>query len=127
MSDLLALGTAIYNAIGTVAGSVYYGIAPQGAALPYIVVARDAASDDYVFGGKPIIEASYVVKAVSNRQWPNEAWQRYGTAHAQLQARQLTVTGYNALRCLRRVTLEYQDGDRYWHVGGVYDIEIEQV
>ena len=81
-----------------------------------------SGSDEYTFtsGG---VGADYMVKVISNRQWPGEAYAAYGSVHAVLQGKQLSMTGYTALRCERRTTIEYQDNDRFWHVGGIYRIE----
>jgi hypothetical protein len=125
-TDFEALGSALYTALGGTAGTVYYALAPQDTPPPYVVFARDSAQDEYMFGADLVIDATYVVKAVSNRQWPHEAYARYDTAHTLIQNKALSVTGYTALRCVRQVTLEYQDSERYWHVGGVYRIEIDK-
>ena len=47
----------------------------------------------------------------------------YGSVHATLQNAGLTIDGYSALRCERRSTIEYMDGDHFWHVGGIYRID----
>lgn len=121
----MAIGSALYSALGGTAGTVYYGLAPQGQQPPYLVFERSTATDEYVFGTADYgVSAEYVVKAVSNRRWPDEAEVRYTAAHALIQNKALTVTGYTALRCQRRVTLEYRDPDGYWHVGGVYRVEV---
>lgn len=126
-TDFEAIGSALYTALGGTAGTVYYSLAPQQTAPPYIIVARDSGSDDYAFGGDTVTDTTYVIKAVSNRQWPtSEAYGLYADAHAKVQNVALSMTGYTALRCVRQVTLEYQDTDRYWHVGGVYRVEVDK-
>lgn len=127
MSDFSALGSALYSKLGGTAGTVYYGLAPQQTAPPYLIMERSAASDEYWFAGGHHARAEYVVKAVSNRTWPSQAQDLYQAAHAKIQRQGLSVTGYNALRCERTATLEYRDPDGYWHVGGVYRIEVEQI
>jgi hypothetical protein len=123
-TDFQAIGSALYSALGGTAGTVYYGLAPQGQAPPYILVARQSGADEYTFTSSGV-SADYLVKAVSNREWPGaEAYPRYAIAHALIQNKSLTVTGYQALRCQRTTTVEYRDQQGYWHVGGVYRIDI---
>lgn len=123
-NDFTAFGSALYSALGggTASPAVYYAMAPQGSTPPYVIVQRQSALDERTFTGQGV-SADYVVKVISNRQWPNEAWNAYGTVHATLDSKQLNITGYTALRCERRSTIEYLDPERFWHVGGVYRID----
>lgn len=128
-NDFTAFGSAIYGRIGTAGtANVYYAIAVQGATPPYMIIQRNAASDEYTFGtsGNRIVNATYVVKAVSNRIWPHEAYEVYGPYHTLLQGAQLSATGYTFLRCQRVSSLEFQDDEGYWHVGGVYAAEAHE-
>ena len=125
MNDFQGIGSALYTALGGTASNAHYGVNVQGAAYPCIVFERSTGVDDYAFGTADYgIDTEYVIKAVSNRQWPSEAYSTYNAAHALVQNKALTVTGYTALRCQRRLTLEYRDPDGYWHVGGVYRVEV---
>lgn len=127
-TDFEAIGSALYSALGGTAGTVFYGLAPQGsggAAVqpPYVLVNRQSAQDEYTFDNAGL-NSEYVIKAVTDAYWPGPAYTRYATAHGSVQDAALTVTGYDALRCRRVSTLEYRDRDGYWHVGGVYRIDI---
>lgn len=126
-NDSIAMGSAIFSALGGTAAvpAVYYALAPQGAQPPYVIVQRLSGTDEYTFTGQGI-SAQYVVKVVSNRQWPNEAWAAYGTVHSTLQDKSLSIAGYTALRCERQQTVEYIDLERFWHVGGIYRVEAWQ-
>lgn len=129
-NDFFAFGSAIYNKIGT-AGTVtvYNTIAAQGATPPYVIFQRNAGGDEYTFGtaGNHEVDTNYVVKAVSNRLWTEEAELIYGQYHALLQGAQLSATGFTFLRCQRATTIPpFQDSEGYWHVGGVYRIEAHQ-
>lgn len=123
-NDFTAFGSAIYNQLGGTAANppVYYGLAPQGGTPPYIIVNRLDGDDEYTFNSSGV-NTRYTVKAVSNRIWPNEAWNAYGSVHPTLQNAALTITGFTSLRCQRVSTIEYQDPGRYWHIGGIYRIE----
>jgi hypothetical protein len=125
-----ALGSALYAAIGTAAGTVapmavYQGMAPQGSVFPYAMFNQQTARDEYTFTSRGMT-ASYQVKVVSNRQSDSEARAAYDRLHANLQDAPLTVTGYTLMRMRRETTIEYQDPDRFWHVGGIYRIDIEE-
>jgi hypothetical protein len=124
MGDIVALGSAVRTMLDN-AGTlpVYYGLAPQGSACPYIVFQRQAGRDEYSFTGR-MLSADYVVRVVSDRNWPTQAATLYDTLHASIQDALGTVTGFNTLRFRRQSPLEYRDGDGYWHVGGVYRADV---
>ena len=126
-NDFTAIGSALYSALGGTAATpaVYYAFAPQGSTPPYVVVQRQSAIDERNWTSH-FVSADYVIKAVSDRQWPAEAWQAYGSAHATIDEKHLTVSGYTAMRCERIATVEYIDPERFWHVGGIYRIEIQE-
>lgn len=125
-NDQAAFGSAIYSALGGTASSpaVYYALAPQGTEPPYVIFQRQAGADEYTFTSQTV-NTEYVVKVVSNRNWPTEARAAYGTVHNTIQNAALSMTGFTLLRCERVSTIEYIDPDRYWHVGGIYRIEAE--
>lgn len=123
-NDFTAFASAVYTALGGTAANppAYYAIAPQGSTPPYTVFQRMSASDEYTFDSSGV-GADYMVKVISNRQWPGEAYNTYGTVHTAIQNAALSISGYTALRCERRTTIEFQDNDKFWHVGGIYRIE----
>jgi hypothetical protein len=130
-NDFTAIGSAVYSRLGSVGTvSVYQDLAPQGAAVPYCVFQRQTATDDYVFGPgqgtAAIVEAIYTVRVVSNRYNAAEAQIVYGgNTHPAMQDAPLSVTGYTVLRCRRESIIQYQDNDKYWHVGGLYRLEVQ--
>jgi len=123
-NDFTAFASAVYSALGGTAATppAYYALAPQGATPPYTIFQRMTGSDEYTFNSAGV-GSDYMVKVVSNRQWPGEASLAYGSVHTTLQGSTLSMTGFTALRCERRTTIEYLDNDRFWHVGGIYRIE----
>jgi len=123
-NDLTAFGSAIYTALGGTAANppIYYALAPQGGTPPYIIVQRMSGEDEYTFSSSGV-NAEYMVKAVSNRIWPTEAWNAYGSVHTTFQNAALSMTGFTLLRCERSRTIEYQDPGKFWHVGGIYRVE----
>jgi hypothetical protein len=124
MSDFTAIGSALYAACDNSSTvPVYYGLAPQGSACPYIIINRQAAIDTYDFSNRGL-SADYQVKVISDHAWPTEAATLYDALHTGIQGTALTITGYSALRCERGSTIEYRDGGGFWHVGGLYRIDV---
>lgn len=127
MGDFVALGSAIYKACDNASTvPVYYGLAPQSSACPYIVINRQSAIDEYTFNSQGV-STDYQVKVVSDRGWPMQAATLYDALHNVLQGKVLTVAGYAALRCERTSTIEYRDADGFWHVGGLYRVDVHKV
>lgn len=127
MADFGAIGSAFYSLlVAATALPVHQQLAPQGTKPPYVIFQRQAAVDEYTFTDKAV-SADYLVRVVSNRTWPSEAQQAYDTLHMGIQDGVLSATGYNVLRMRRRSTVEYRDADGYWHVGGLYRIDVEKV
>lgn len=123
MSDFTAFGSAIYSLVDAATSTpVYYALVPQGSAFPAVTVSRQDSLDDYTFTSSGV-SAEYLVKAISNRTFPSEAAGIYDTLHGSINNRQLTITGFQALRFQRQSTIEYLDPDHYWHVGGVYRLD----
>lgn len=128
-NDFTAFSSAVYSALGGTASNpaAYYALAPQGSTPPYTIFQRMSASNEYTFTGAGV-GADYMVKVISNRQWPGQAQEAYGSVHSTIQNKALNLgTAFTALRCERRTTIEYMDNDRYWHVGGIYRIEAWEV
>jgi hypothetical protein len=126
MGDMVAVGSALYSACaGLTATPVYYALAPQGGTPPYVVIGQQAGVDEYTFTGRDL-NSEYQVMVISDRGWPTEAATIYDNLHGQLNGRALTVAGYTALRCERTATIEYRDTDGYWHVGGLYRVDVHK-
>jgi hypothetical protein len=126
MGDFVAVGSALYTACDNASTvPVYYAQVPQGSAFPAIVINRQAAVDVRTFTSEEL-SADYQVKVISNRNWPQEAAAAYDALHATLDGTALTVTGYTALRCERTSTIEYRDADGYWHIGGLYRVDVHK-
>lgn len=124
MGDFVAVGSALYAACDNASTvPVYYGLVPQGSALPAIVLNRQSGVDERSWPGH-ILSTDYQVKVISNRNYPSEAAAAYDALHTALDGTALTVTGFTALRCERVSTVEFRDPDGYWHVGGIYRIDV---
>lgn len=136
-----AIGSALYSRLGTVSytytgnGTVpitstlgtYYALAPQNPTTnpPYVIVQMASALDDYAFGDYHSESMDYIVKVVSDRMWPTaQAYGIYGQTHDALQDAPLTVAGNQLMRCRRTSRIEYMDNEKYWHVGGLYRLDV---
>lgn len=127
MGDFSALGSAIYTLVDNAATvPVYNAWAPQGSAWPYVIVQRQDAQDEHTFSSQGVA-ADYLVKVVSKDYWPTAAERMYDAINASIDGHGGSVTGYNLLRFERQSTIEYRDPDNYWHVGGLYRVEVWEV
>lgn len=140
MSDTFgAMGTALYSRLGTVSYTyhtngtattsgtlgTYDSLAPQGTNPPYVIFQFADSLDEYKWGAAHGESQDFIVKAVSDRGYPNaQAHGIYAQTHGALQDAPLSVNGNVLLRCRRISRIRYQDPDKYWHVGGVYRIDV---
>ena len=126
MNDLLHVGSALFNHIknnGTI--DCYYHKAKQSASVPYCLVYFMSANDDYTFNDKSL-NADYVVKVISDKNFPEEAIRLYGDIHEIVQDSSLSMPGYNVIRLRRESILEYEDQFHFWNIGGLYNLDITQ-
>ena len=123
-NDFGALGSALYTLLDNASTApVYNLVAPQGTAWPYVIFQRQDAQDEYTFNSTGI-GADYVVKVVGKDLHPTGLERMYDGIHAYLAVTGMTVSGYTLLRMERQASIEYRDPDMFWHVGGLYRIEI---
>lgn len=134
------LEAAIYARLGTVQYSYFAGtvpvsgsvsvvntLAPQQTAPPYIVFQQQAGLDDYKFGDYSDESFDYVAKVVSLKAYPTmEAQPIYSGVHTALQDAPLSVSGQQVLRVRRMSRIKYRDTGGYWHVGGLYRLDIHK-
>jgi len=121
-----ALGSAINSALSGGTVSVYDTLAVQGGTPPYAIFqAQNPGEMEYTFSSSGL-RADYVLKVISNRTWPGEAQQVYNHIHNLMQNAALSVSGYRVLRCRVSSGIKYRDEDGFWHVGGVYRIDLQQ-
>ena len=124
MNDLLHVGSALFNHIknnGTI--DCYYHKAKQSATVPYCLVYFMSANDDYTFNDKGL-NADYVVKVISDKNFPEEGIRIYGDIHELVQDASLTIPGYSVLRVRRESILQFEDQMHFWNVGGLYNFDV---
>lgn len=123
-----ALGSAVYSRLAPYLGSALFdAIAPGAVQPPFGVWQVLVTDDEYKFGSTPVMESIDVqLRFVSDRDWPDRARAMYGTAHTYMQDAPLSVSGYRVLRCRRRGgKFQYMDTGNFWHVGAVYQVDLE--
>lgn len=126
----LDVDTALYAKLNTqtvldaVAGGVWNSRAPRGTPYPFIVFQMMSKVDEHNFalrGGN----ALYLVKAVSDKEWPKEAMDADTQIDTALEDTTLTIANYSQLLCRRENDfgfVEDRDGMIYQHIGGIYRV-----
>ena len=119
------IGSALATRLGSAATiPVYQDLSVQGSAPPYAVYSYQTGVDLYTWDGSET-QAEYQVKVVSNRENSAEATLLYTSLHTALQDAPLSMPGgVSLLRCRRVTPIKYQDARRFWHVGGIYRVDI---
>lgn len=126
LHPLAAIGSAIAARLGSVPGtiSLYQDVAVQGSAPPYAVYSYQTGVDLYTWDGSET-QTEYQIKVVSDKENSAEATLLYSSLHGAIQDAPLTMpNGVTLLRCRRVAPVKYQDAKRFWHVGGLYRIDI---
>ena len=132
-----ALTADLGTAMGTVTGSLrnlgasvaYNAIAPQGAALPYVVFSQQSGIGEWTFEDRAWKSTLYLVKAVGqghSKAAPSAMSDRFDTL---LNDKPLTLTGWDCKRIRREQDVEYvevSEGVIYHHIGGLYRIDVQE-
>ena len=123
--DKLAGATAVTDLVST---RIYRGMAPQNAALPYLIIQLQGGGDD---NWTPTESKSYVysVRAVSQVS-TDEAGDIAEAVHTALHKQALTVSGWENYWMAAIGDLEVGETDpagvRRWHRGQNYRIRLAQ-
>jgi hypothetical protein len=121
----LSGGTALTTALGGT--SIYYGLAPLDAALPYVVVNLQAGNE-----GNEVLRRNerrvYLVKALASSLGSAETLA--GHIDDLLHGATLSITGYANYWSARESIVRYREIDpqagAIGHAGGEYAFEIEK-
>lgn len=141
MADSLpAMGSAIQSHLGTVIYSYRAGagtalvtgtlptfntMATQGLLPPYVIFQLQSSIDGYAWGNHEEESNDFVVKTVSLKSFlAQEAYPIYGAIHAALQDAPLNVSGFRVMKVRRTSRIQYRDSNSYWHVGGIYRLDL---
>ena len=130
-----AAGSAIYSRLSgdatlTALGvtGIYYGIAPAGAAAPYVTIQQVDGEDARVFGARAHSRLTFHVKGWDEGPSHLRAKQIAERCDALLDEYALSVGGTAVMSCRRGAILpdltEVTNGIQYRQAGGLYDIEV---
>ena len=124
VASYLGLGDGYGDGHGDWLGGGIPGFSAARSQPPYVVYSFQSGPDVYTWDGEEA-QTEYQVKAVSNREYPTEATRVYARVHEVFQdAPLVTPSGVSLLRCRRTASVKYQDPKRFWHVGGIYRIDV---
>lgn len=120
------LNVAAVVAVAT--GGVYNSQARKKTKPPYVIFQIMAKTDENSFNGR-YANAIYMVKAVSQSEWPKEALDVDTQIDSVMEDASLTVSGYSNLLCRREsdfILAETVNGQIWQHAGGLYRIIADQ-
>lgn len=106
-------------------GGVWWELAPQDAAVPYIVITLAEDIDEQVFRGTAYQVAQYAIEAMDDNPSSDGVTTAYDRIHVLMQDPALMITGYTLLKCIRRRRYRsvIEDGDqRVQQLGGIYEL-----
>ena len=129
------LNTDAGTAMGTITGSlknlgitgVYRMVAPQTAALPYVVFSEQSGISEWQFDQRYAKSLLYLVKAVGSGHSGSAASAASDRFDVLLNDQPLTLTGWTCVRLRREQDVEYveeSEGVIYQHVGGLYRLDV---
>lgn len=125
-AKLTADSTLVAMLAGTAA--VYQGQAPQGAQLPYVVFNQQAETDSYTLADRAFEDYVFLVKGVTKATSPVGAGAISGRIDEVLTDAALSVSGQDQMYLRREQQIKYPEvdqGDRYWHSGGLFRIVVQ--
>ena len=114
--------------IAVATGGVYNTQARKNTKPPYVIFQIMSKLDEHSFNGR-YANSLYMVKAVSQSEWPKEALDVDTEIDTVMEDASLTVTGFSPLLCRREsdfVMAETVNGQSWQHAGGVYRIIADQ-
>jgi hypothetical protein len=106
-------------------GGVWWELAPQDAATPYVVITLAEDFDEPQFRSTAYEVAQYAIEAMDDGPSFAGVSTAYDRIHALMQDPALAITGYTLMKCFRRRRYRsvIEDGDqRIQQVGGVYEL-----
>lgn len=121
--------SAVTSKLGA-ANNVFHRKAPSGARQPYVILHRQAETDDWTFAGPPLEHDLWTVKGVSSGSSSTAADEIAAAVTAALNDAPISVDGYALLQLRRTSKLDYgeqADGEQWHHVGGIFRVDVQPV
>ncbi len=122
------LATPAVTSLLGAAGTVFHRVAPRNATPPYVVLHRQAGTDDWTFSGQPLEHDLWTVKAICRGSASDAADAIARAITVALNDAPITVTGYALLQLRRESKIDYgeRDSEDMWnHVGGTYRVDVD--
>ncbi len=108
------------------ANGVFHRVAPRGAVPPYVVLHRQAETDNWAFSGPPLERDLWTVKAICRGSSSGPADDLAKAITAALNDAPITIADYALLYLRRESKIDYgeRDGaDEFHHVGGIFRLD----
>ncbi len=124
------LATSAVTSLLGAANNVFHRVAPPGARAPYVILHRQAETDDWTFAGPALEHDLWMVKGVSRGSSSNAADAIAAAIKTALNDAPITVTGYALLQLRRQSKIDYgesAEGETHHHVGGLYRVDVQPV
>lgn len=128
LHDRLLATPAVTSLLGA-ANNIFHRVAPRNATPPYVVMHRQAETDNWTFAGQPLERDVWTVKAISRgSSAPAEDIAKAITAA--LNDAPISVAGYALLNLRREAKVDYGEidsGEVWHHCGATYRLDIDSV
>lgn len=114
---------------GLAPGGVWRGVAPGDASGVVVVFQHLGSSDNYALAARAYVQLTYQVKAIAPGESSAGAWAAAERVEALLTDRTLTLSSGRVMACRRSTivsTNETDGGEQYQHVGGLYQISVQE-
>lgn len=124
------LATSSVTSLLGAPGNVFHRIAPRGAVPPYVVLHRQAETDEWTFSGPALEHDLWTIKAISRGSSSGPADDIAQAITVALNNATLTITGYALLFLRRESKIDFGevDGDAstFWHhCGGIFRLDAD--
>ena len=119
--------SAVTSQLGA-ANNVFHPKAPRNAVPPYIVIHRQAETDEWTFAGAPSERDLWTVKAINRGSSASSAEDIRAAVTTALNDAPITVTGFALLQLRRMSKFDYpevDDGEQFNHCGAIFRVDVD--
>jgi hypothetical protein len=125
--DRLSATPAVTSQLGAVT-NIFHRVAPRAAVPPYVVMHRQAETDNWTFAGQPLERDMWTVKAICRGSSATQAEDIAKAITTALNDAAITVDGYALLNLRRESKIDYgeqADAETWHHAGGIFRVDID--
>jgi hypothetical protein len=122
LNGLLAAAPASYTK------SIYYGIAPQGAAFPFVIFSKQASTPYYALSERALDNDVWLIKGVDRSESADTVDAIASRLDALLTDGTISISGRTQLYLRRESDVDYSeeaDGVAYRHAGSLFRLMYE--